>query len=485
MKRRCIALANLFLACGAAQAADDLAAIRWDVELSRPAAMSIELVRGETVNLEPRLLSYSAPLDLTNCTAVVLRYRSADMTDYYAVTGLVASAADGRMRVTWTPACEAAATNYLFTFAASMPSGSTLRVFGKIKLLGSVGTGDVVPAPRVLTYIDWAALEHAHIEQAPFSNGSGSDQVARAEASIALATAQLWPAVSNVVMQNASAGATAVQPDRTITFNGVAGTLASNLSFVVSGGDPSTWSDYPATNLFVSFPNYDPISLRTEILGPVGAGLYLMSARTNAYIGVVDDGSAGPVINTKGRLDVQGYAITNVGYLYGEDNYGIALDLGRGDAYGLDGSIRFDWSHSMADGIALHLFGDIRGDGFKASNMIFQGDASLLTNFPPLVVTTNAQAWIGTTNTAVTIAITNILERSQYLSATGAVVLAFAGLRPPLPMYLIIRGPDAVTFPVGTHFIGGASWQTNRANHFLIWQQSSNLFVNPITTSED
>jgi hypothetical protein len=81
--------------------------------------------------------------------------------------------------------------------------------------------------------------------------------------------------------------------------------------------------------------------------------------------------------------------------------------------------------------------------------------------------------------------VTNDLERPQYLYATGAVSVAFAGLREPLPMYLIIKGPSSVTFPAGTHFIGGASWQTNQANHFIVWQYGTNLFCNPVTTSEN
>ncbi|MFZ4394148.1 MAG: hypothetical protein ACOYOU_00820 [Kiritimatiellia bacterium] len=98
---------------------------------------------------------------------------------------------------------------------------------------------------------------------------------------------------------------------------------------------------------------------------------------------------------------------------------------------------------------------------------------------------TNAPTWIAWTNSTLSVTVTNDLERPQYLYATGAVSVAFAGLRQPLPMYLIIKGASTVTFPAGTHFIGGASWQTNQANHFLVWMYGTNTFINPITTSEN
>lgn len=97
---------------------------------------------------------------------------------------------------------------------------------------------------------------------------------------------------------------------------------------------------------------------------------------------------------------------------------------------------------------------------------------------------TNAPAWIAQTNATLSITLTNNLERPQFLFATGAVSLAFSGLRPPQPIYLIVKGPSSVTFPAGAHFVGGASWQTNAANHFIVWQWNTNLFINPTTTSE-
>ena len=101
------------------------------------------------------------------------------------------------------------------------------------------------------------------------------------------------------------------------------------------------------------------------------------------------------------------------------------------------------------------------------------------------LVSTNAPVWLAQTNYAASITLTNDLERPLYLYATGAVSVAFSGLRAPSPVYLIVKGPDSLTFPAGTHFVGGAAYQTNMANHFVVWQYGTNLFCNPVTTSED
>lgn len=377
MTRMGIATAALFMAASLAHGADDLAAIRWDVELSRPAAMPLELVRGETVNIEPRLLSYSAPVNLSNCTAVVLRYRSAEMTNYYAATGEVASATNGRLRVTWSPACEAPATNYAFTLAATMTNGLTLRVFGKIKLLDSVGTGDAMPAPRALTYIDWSAVENANPAAAPFLTEEADT-------------------LGSVLERGG----------------------ASSATLTIQQGEGGT----DETQITLS-PDFG-LSFYREL--PVGERWAYMALTKNAGLG-------------DWYLNLAG------------------LPVGFYDSTGTPAQV---------------LFGG--GVGFDAITADKVG-----------AVSTNAPVWIASTNSGSVITLTNHLERPQYVQATGAVSIAFAGLRPPQPMYLVVRGPDTLTFPPGTHFVGGASYQTNMANHFVIWMFGTNLFVNPCTTSED
>jgi len=97
---------------------------------------------------------------------------------------------------------------------------------------------------------------------------------------------------------------------------------------------------------------------------------------------------------------------------------------------------------------------------------------------------TNAPAWQTYTNLSGSVTITNVNERPVYAHATGAVSVAVQGLRPPMPVYLVVRSEKSVTFPTNTYFVGGATFQTNRANHFVVWSYGAELYVNPLTTTE-
>jgi hypothetical protein len=79
--------------------------LRWDVETSRPPSYGITLYRGESLNLEPRFLSYSEPLDLSDILSVEFRYRSADMAaeTYYRIVGALHPSNAGRVRIPWVP----------------------------------------------------------------------------------------------------------------------------------------------------------------------------------------------------------------------------------------------------------------------------------------------------------------------------------------------------------------------------------------------
>lgn len=83
--------------------------------------------------------------------------------------------------------------------------------------------------------------------------------------------------------------------------------------------------------------------------------------------------------------------------------------------------------------------------------------------------------------------VTNLFERPVSVSGTGTLSVAFSCLRgPALPVTLLLYGYDSVAWPTNTYFVGGGSWQTNRVNHFLVWESftGTELFALPLTTSE-
>jgi hypothetical protein len=112
---------------------------------------------------------------------------------------------------------------------------------------------------------------------------------------------------------------------------------------------------------------------------------------------------------------------------------------------------------------------------------LVEGDRALIDSIPGF---TAAPVWNNLTNMSGAVTLTNALEAPIYLHATGSVSIAFAGLRPPLPVYLVVRSPASVSFPTNTYFVGGGSFQTNRANHFIVWDYASELYVTPVTTTE-
>ena len=148
-----------------------VARLRWDIETSRPAPFVVDLYRGETVDLEPRYLSYGQPLPLVSVFEVVLRYRHDGMAPgtYHIAVGEVADAHGGRIRIRWTPVLETAANAYTFTVAAKSIDGETLRAFGTIRLRGTVQGDPETIVPTVAEVFDWALIsEHINTQHAPF-----------------------------------------------------------------------------------------------------------------------------------------------------------------------------------------------------------------------------------------------------------------------------------------------------------------------------
>ncbi len=148
-----------------------IAAHRWDIATDRPAQYTIELYRGETINLEPRYLQYSQPLDLAGVYEVIFRYRgqSTPAGYYHAITGTVTDAAAGRIRINWTPAAETPDSAYTYTIAVKTLDGDTLRGVGGIRIRDTVG-GLHTNWPVLYQPYDWATVEHLNLAAAPFSS---------------------------------------------------------------------------------------------------------------------------------------------------------------------------------------------------------------------------------------------------------------------------------------------------------------------------
>jgi hypothetical protein len=231
--------------------------------------------------------------------------------------------------------------------------------------------------------------------------------------------------------------------------------------------------------------------------GAVGASAYSMyggavgaSATTTdggavgAYASAEYGGAVGSGASATAGGAVGQNARTSDGFAGGKEAF--ATTDGTYDGEGIDaiqlgtGGNTEPFSLQIYSNKLMHADGTIPVERFaatlNASNNADRAYADAAVNAAP--------EWIGITNLAAAVTITNSYERPVYLYSTGTVAVAFAGLRTPMPLYLVLRGPSSLTFP-GAYYVGGGTWQTNMSNHFVVWKYGTNLFVNPVTATED
>lgn len=114
----------------------------WEVDLSQPAkSKSIEIVKGSSRNIRPTVkYGSSAWVFPTNAT-VVLRYKTAAMTNsYYSITGSVYSATGGVLNALWTPTNEGTNDAYKFEIEAATGTTAQISLYGTIFLKDSLAT---------------------------------------------------------------------------------------------------------------------------------------------------------------------------------------------------------------------------------------------------------------------------------------------------------------------------------------------------------
>lgn len=111
--------------------------LRWSVETSaRPRPFDVPIFRGETVSLSASLLSYGAPVDLTDAQCVFYWQTNGMHSAWWTLPG---TATSNRLDFTWQPSCDVGAENYTFFLAATNAAGRNYRAHGRIRMIGSPG----------------------------------------------------------------------------------------------------------------------------------------------------------------------------------------------------------------------------------------------------------------------------------------------------------------------------------------------------------
>lgn len=131
--------------------------IFWQVDTRAISPRTVQILRGETVRLDVNLVSYGAPVDLSDASATAY-WRSPDMasgSNWYTAPAEV----DGN-RVSWSwdgATMDAGASGYDFYIGVD-GDGLSYRPCGKIEMLGSpAGNPSAVPIPEPV--LDFAKYE--------------------------------------------------------------------------------------------------------------------------------------------------------------------------------------------------------------------------------------------------------------------------------------------------------------------------------------
>ena len=240
--------------------------VTWNVETAILKAYPIDLLRGETVYLQPRLLNYSQPMSLLDVSQVILRYRHSGLATgfYYTATGLVISPTNGEMRIAWTPGCDDNAASYDYTIAVKSAAGDDLRGYGTFRMLSSV-VGATTNVPVIAGTIDWSTIDNSNLGDAPFElkEGVGGGVVAT------------WASNHVISLEGLTNG---------WNLGSAQATFASNLSLAISGST-SRWNtasiDATAATNWLATNSLGLVSARASWASNSAVGLQALTSGWN------------------------------------------------------------------------------------------------------------------------------------------------------------------------------------------------------------
>jgi len=149
--------ALLILACAVCQAAPIAKIYRWDSRVEDGPSFPLAPTRGETMVLQPRLLSYGSPIDLTTATAVTMLYKATGSTNVYSVAGGLLLATNGQAQVIWTSSNEMAASSYSYDIMVASPTTTVLGAWGTIKYRDGVAYGGAHVTNAPVHVLDFAS----------------------------------------------------------------------------------------------------------------------------------------------------------------------------------------------------------------------------------------------------------------------------------------------------------------------------------------
>lgn len=199
MHIRCMVLAAGLLAAGSALAADFAPVITWTNAVEKLAAVDREILRGETVILEPRWTLRGAALDLTGATNIMLAYTDAAASTnatYYSLTGSLHSATGGIVRLRWTPSQCGTADRYNYNVIVSDGVTVLCRCYGTLTLLAGVtDSGATATNPPAAMTIDWSRI--LNVTASPMATAAALSALQNDATALLALSSNIYTSVTN------------------------------------------------------------------------------------------------------------------------------------------------------------------------------------------------------------------------------------------------------------------------------------------------
>ena len=121
---------------------------RWTAETSKPAAQVIDAFQGETIHIEPTLVSYGAAVAVTTSTLTIFWQTNGMASSWWSKAAAADSSVTGRVRAVFAPTNDIGAAQYIFYIQSTDSSASNFRAYGLIRMRSSPGYAPTAaPAP--------------------------------------------------------------------------------------------------------------------------------------------------------------------------------------------------------------------------------------------------------------------------------------------------------------------------------------------------
>jgi hypothetical protein len=121
---------------------------RWTVETSKPAATVCDAFQGETIYLEPTLVSYGAAASVSNSTLTLFWQTNGMASAWWSKPADADHSVTGRIRAIFAPTNDIGAAQYTFFIQATDTNASNYRAYGLIRMRTSPGYAPTAaPAP--------------------------------------------------------------------------------------------------------------------------------------------------------------------------------------------------------------------------------------------------------------------------------------------------------------------------------------------------